>query len=341
MRRLALSFLAGVLVFGAAAFAAYRFWLDALLPYPPLPESPHSVGVTIAPGTSVREAGRVLEREGVVRYWFLVPILARGRGRPIRSGDYVFQLPLEPERVLEMLERGVPPPFKRITIPEGLRIDQVVDLMYQDDLGTCEQIQALVSDPTPVRDLDPAAPNLEGYLFPDTYHLALDAGALELLKAMQDRFRKELALAPQPMAMPVRAWVTLASIVEEETALPEERARVASVYLNRLAHGIPLQCDPTVIYAMIDAGRFPREPLHEDLAIDNRYNTYKNPGLPPGPICSPGSASLRAVLAPEPTGYLFFVATGEGGHQFSTTLAEHNAAVAKYRRYQREHREGS
>lgn len=336
MRRLVLSFLSGVLVFGGLAVAAHVFWQRALLPYP---GSAARVRLTIPQGTSVREAGRLLEAGGVVHYWFVIALLARSRGRPIRAGAYSFDGPLTPEQVLEMIERGTPPPWKKVTVPEGLRIDQLVDLLYEDGLGSCEEIQALVDDPGSVRDLDPVARNLEGYLFPETYHLDLDAGAADLVKVMVARFREERTRAQDQLPVPVHDWVTLASIVEKETALSEERPRVASVYLNRLARGLLLQCDPTVVYAMMESARIPREPTHEDLSIDNPYNTYRYPGLPPGPICSPGAGSLRAVAAPETSDYLYFVATGEGGHQFSRTLEEHNLAVAKYRRFQREHRE--
>ncbi len=331
MRRAARVFLLLALLAAAAALGARSAWQRALSPYP---TAPRTVEVTIPRGASARTAGEILERHGVVRHRLLVPVLARLRHTVIRAGDYRFDLPMTPDDVLRELGRGVAAPFRRVTVPEGLRIEQVADLVSLYGLGTCDEFRRLADDPSPIHDLDPDAPDMEGYLFPDTYHLDVHATAADLVAAMCKRLRAVMARESggAPLPMPVRQWVTLASLVEEETALPAERPRVAAVYANRLARGMLLQCDPTVLYARARAHAPARELQISDLAMEHPYNTYVVPGLPPGPISSPGAESLRAALHPAATDELYFVARGDGGHEFSRTLEEHNRAVARYRR---------
>jgi UPF0755 protein len=194
-----------------------------------------------------------------------------------------------------------------------------------------------------VRDLDPAARNLEGYLFPETYNLPRRAGAPELVKMMATRFHQVLTPALRDEAtahgLSVRQVVTLASLVEKETARPEERPTVAAVYLRRWRIGMPLQCDPTVIYALELAGRYTGNLTKEGLAIDSPYNTYRFPGLPPGPIASPGRSSLEAAAQPADSDYLYFVSRNDGSHEFARNLEEHNRNVAKFQKqYFREQR---
>ena len=332
---MALMFVVGLLAGGSGA--AFVAWQRALEPFG-VPGEIHDV--TIPRGASARDVGVLLERDGVARHRLVIPLLVRLRGVTIKAGDYTFTTPVRPDEVLAALERGAPPPFRRVTVPEGLRLDQVAELVQWNDLGGCDEFLALAADPAPIRDIDPAALDLEGYLFPDTYHLSKDATAADLVRAMVERFRAVLAAetADSPLPLPVRQWVTLASLVEEETPLDEERPLVASVYVNRLRRGMLLQCDPTIIYALVLAGQSAREPRSADLTFDHLYNTYLHPGLPPGPISSPSWASLRAARSPADTAYVYFVASGNGGHVFSRSLAEHNRAVGKYRRVRREQR---
>jgi len=189
----------------------------------------------------------------------------------------------------------------------------------------------IARSPALIRDLAPNAPSLEGYLFPSTYRVTKNVTAPLLARMMTDLFRKKWQELGAPGA--VNDLVTLASLVEKETAVPAERPLVASVYRNRLEKSVALDCDPTTIYAALLEERY-RGTIHRsDLASTNAYNTYRHAGLPPGPIASPGMASLRAAAAPAETNYIYFVAKpdGSGGHNFSATLAEHNRAVASYR----------
>jgi UPF0755 protein len=204
---------------------------------------------------------------------------------------------------------------------------------------TREDFLAAARSPALVANLAPGAPSLEGFLFPATYQFPRHQPGEKIAEVMVRRFREAWAQSVRAHAadgggakrLGPLGVVTLASLVEKETGVPEERALVASVFANRLHAGMPLDCDPTVIYALILAGRYNGRLLLPDLRVDSPYNTYRRRGLPPGPIANPGEASLRAALDPAPEKWLYFVATGDGGHVFSRTLAEHNRNVARYR----------
>ena len=188
-----------------------------------------------------------------------------------------------------------------------------------------------------MRDLDPAANDLEGYLFPDTYEVpqsGTTAPEKALVRRMTQRFREVVGpqLTRQPRTLSVRQIVTLASIVEMETGRPEERPQIAAVFLNRLHRGMPLQTDPSVIYALKAAGRWDGNIRRKDLDLDSPYNTYRYPGLPPGPIACPGREAIQAVLQPAESRALYFVSRNDGTHQFSDTLEEHNRAVDRYQK---------
>jgi UPF0755 protein len=185
-----------------------------------------------------------------------------------------------------------------------------------------------------IADLDPGADDLEGYLFPDTYRFPRAATAEDVVAAMVSGFRRMFDGAMQAEAasrnLPLRRLVTLASLVEKETGKPDERPLVAAVYLNRLQIGMPLQCDPTIIYALQRAGRYTGNLTRADLELNSPYNTYRFAGLPPGPIASPGRASIEAVLRPADVKYLYFVSRNDGSHAFASTLEEHNRNVQQY-----------
>jgi UPF0755 protein len=207
-------------------------------------------------------------------------------------------------------------------------------------MATREEFLAAARDPSPVRDIAPRARNLEGFLFPATYQFPRRVAAGDIVGAMVRRFREVWNSLPERQALPggfsVEQVVTMASLVERETGIAGERAVISGVFHNRLRRGMPLECDPTVIYALELAGRYRGSLTRADLRFDSPYNTYRRRGLPPGPIANPGEAALRAALAPAQTEYLFFVADAQGGHLFSRTLREHNANVARYRRLQAE-----
>jgi UPF0755 protein len=213
----------------------------------------------------------------------------------------------------------------------------MAELFETKGLGAALDFSTAASDAQLIHHLDPAARDLEGYLFPDTYATMRRTTAADLVPRMVAGFEKaltpEIRAAASARGLSVRALVTLASIVEKETGKPEERPLVASVYANRLRIGMPLQCDPTVIYALQLAKRYDGNLTRENMQIDSPYNTYRYPGLPPGPIANPGRASLEAAAHPADVPYLYFVARGDGSHVFASSLEEHNRNVDAYQRH--------
>ncbi len=289
----------------------------------------------IPAGSGSRAIGDRLVAAGVVpdRYTFETAIHLTGASRRLKAGTYRFDHPMTPVEVVDQIARG-DVYVVRITFPEGLTIREMARLYEQRGLGTAADFAQAAADPSAIRGLDPDAVNLEGYLFPETYSVQPGAPASTLVDAMVARFRQvfDPALRQDAEArdLSVRQVVTLASIVEKETGNPAERSLVAAVYENRLRIGMALQCDPTVIYALEQADRYTGRLHHDDMSFDSPYNTYRYPGLPPGPIASPGLASIEAALNPAPVKYLYFVSRNDGTHVFARTLAEHNRNVRKY-----------
>ena len=230
-----------------------------------------------------------------------------------------------------------------LTFPEGLTMAEMAKVFESHGLGPASAFLGAAKEVSLVGELDPAAKDLEGYLFPETYVVPRKTDAPKLVRLMVERFAHvftpELRAAASARQLSVRQAVTLASIVEKETAKAEERPLVAAVYTTRLRIGMPLQCDPTVIYALQRAGSYTGNLRHDDLALDSPYNTYRYAGLPPGPIASPGRASLEAAVHPADADFLYFVSRNDGSHVFAKTLDEHNRNVQKYQvQYFRERR---
>jgi UPF0755 protein len=290
----------------------------------------------VAPGTGVRQIGRQLQAMGLVRHpeIFRVLVLQRGAAGKLQAGEYEFSGRLSLTDIVDKMARGdVVRRF--VTFPEGRNIEEMAQIVAAQGLPSAGFL-AVARDPAPVADLDPKAKDLEGYLFPDTYEVPPrpDAPA-QVARQAVDRFRKKITPelpAVERSGYTLREVITLASLVELETAIPAERPRVAAVFLNRLRLRMPLQTDPTVIYAMRQAGIWDGNIRKRDLSIDSPYNTYRYPGLPPGPIASSGIDSVRAVLAPATSDELYFVSRNDGSHHFSKTLAEHARAVEHYQR---------
>jgi UPF0755 protein len=303
--------------------------------------------VEIAPGSSPQTMGRALANAGVVdgAIAFRIAVWLEGAGRRLQAGEYRFDAPLTPRAVVERIVRG--DVFLRpVTFREGLTIRQMAAVFAERGFGSADEFIAAASKPGPVRALDPHAPDLEGYLFPDTYTLPRRTTADDLVARMVARFEKALTPETRQQAaargLSVRALVTLASLVEKETAKGEERPLVAAVYANRLKIGMGMQCDPTVIYALERAGRYTGNLTRADLQFDSPYNTYRYAGLPPGPIAAPGQASLEAAANPAAVPYLYFVSRNDGSHAFASTLAEHNRNVLEFQvLYFRERRQES
>jgi UPF0755 protein len=256
-----------------------------------------------------------------------------GSARHLKAGEYRFDRPMSARDVVGKIARGEVD-LVSVTFPEGLTIAEMARIFEAHGFGPAQEFVAAGGDPTPIRALDPAARDLEGYLFPDTYAVPRRARATDIVHAMTERFQKvltpELRAAAEQRGLTVRQLVTLASIVEKETARPEERPLVAAVYANRLRLGMGLQCDPTVIYALQRAGRYDGNIRRVDLMFDSPYNTYRYAGLPPGPIAAPGRASLEAAAHPADNDYLYFVSRNDGSHEFARTLTEHNRNVQRF-----------
>jgi UPF0755 protein len=308
----------------AAGGAAWVF----LWPFGPRSET----FVDLAAGSSTVQIGRQLEAAGVVRSQFafdLMRWLKRGR---LKAGEYRFDHAVPVTEVYARIARGDVFTIS-VTIPEGSSIFDIAGRLEQAGLGARQNfLDTAVRQAGLVADLDPGAKSLEGYLFPDTYRFARRATPAQMAAMMVRRFRTEAA--ELGLKENVHAVVTMASLVERETAVDGERPLVASVLANRLAKKMPLMTDPAVIYGLEQEGRWRGTIYASDLKLDTPYNTYLHAGLPPGPVGNPGAKSLRAAMAPAATDYLYFVAAGanaQGHSLFSRTLEEHNRNVAGYR----------
>ena len=302
--------------------------------------------VEIPSGSGSIPIGERLVAAGVIRdaATFRVALWMSRQGRHLKAGEYRFDRAMTPFEVIDKMARGDVFVIS-VTFPEGLTAAEMAKIFEAHGLGTAASFTDAAKESALVHDLDPAAKNLEGYLFPETYALPHRTDASKLVRMMVARFEKvltpELRQAAAARNLTIRQAVTLASIVEKETAKADERPLVAAVYTTRLRIGMPLQCDPTVIYGLVKAGRYDGNIHKDDLSFDSPYNTYRYPGLPPGPIASPGRASLDAAVHPADADYLYFVSRNDGSHEFARTLEEHNRNVQKYQvQYFRDQRAG-
>ncbi|MBI3895371.1 MAG: endolytic transglycosylase MltG [Acidobacteria bacterium] len=322
--RVFLTALAGAMLWG--------LWLlaDGTRPYL---RSNAPILLEIPRGMSVREIARRLEEAGAIRsrITFLAFHSLR-RGATLKAGEYSFDRPASTLEVLEKIRRGEIA-YLALIIPEGYNRFEIADAVATLGFSAREEFLQATQDVGLIADMAPQAKDLEGYLFPDTYHFPRRTPPEQIVRAMVDRFRQVYSELKMPAAgEPVHEIVTMASLIEKETALSGERPLVAAVFYNRLRRSIALQCDPTVIYAAILENRYDGTIRQSNLNSPSPYNTYLHRGLPPGPIANPGKSSLAAALHPDAGDYLYFVANPDGGHTFSRTLAEHNQAVSFYRK---------
>jgi UPF0755 protein len=292
--------------------------------------------VTIEPGLGASQILDRLQDEGVLVDAKLARtyLIYRMGDPPMQAGRYRFQGALTPPQVLRMLVRGQVV-TQSVTLIEGLTLAEAAEQLARQGFGDRDTFLELMRSPKLIADLDPEAQDLEGYLFPETYSFAEGARESEILETMVQTFRRRYEREVRSRIKPgttLRQVVTLASIVEKEAQKASERPVIAAVYRNRLDRGIGLMADPTVIYALKRAGVWNGNIRRPDLRIDSPYNTYRYAGLPPGPICSPGQASLVAAAAPADVPYLYFVSRNDGSHVFSETLAEHNRNVNTWQR---------
>ncbi len=292
----------------------------------------------VVPGQDAGSILRDLEAKGVLSNAFLARLyLVQILGDPpLRAGEYLFESPATVPEVLDKLVRGDIVTYP-VTIVEGLTMEETASHLADQGFGDRQVLLEEMLSSDRIVGLDPEASNLEGYLFPDTYSFAKGTSEEEIVTTLVStflrRFEKEVLplLTPENERTP-RQIVILASVVEKEARLDEERPIIAGVYSNRLRRGIALYADPTVIYALKQAGLWDGNIRRPDLKFDSPYNTYLYPGLPPGPIASPGLASLRSAAQPAEVPYLYFVSRNDGSHVFASTLAEHNRNVHQWQK---------
>ena len=334
-------FLAGLLLLAGVFYGAVlvmEFFRWAKEPYSD--EGAAERIVVIPAGKGASEVARILAGSGVVdsdrRFEILVRL--KKAGRRLKAGEYRFDEPASPEEVLDVLT-SARVMLHSFVVPEGYSLSRVSRLF--EGLGfEGEEVRVALMKTGLITDLDPAADDLEGYLFPDTYMYPKGTSVADLVEMMVERFREvflpEWEGREPGFPLNLRETVTLASLIEKETAVAEERSLISAVFHNRLRRNMLLECDPTVIYALKRDGFDVTILTRKDLDYDSPYNTYVYPGLPPGPIASPGGDSLKGAVRPESSDYLYFVAKGNGEHQFSKTYREHRRAVGRYRRLMRE-----
>jgi UPF0755 protein len=298
-------------------------------------EPPAKTFVLLHPGYSTHRIAAELKSAGVIRSELAFVLWHYIHRRPLQAGEYLFEKAANVIDVQKRLARG-DVYFHTVVVPEGFTIFDIARAVEAAGLGPSEDfLKVAQSDTALVADLAPGAPSLEGYLFPDTYQFSRMQTMQDMAAAMVKQFRQvarqiELISAPGPTDL--KRTVIMASIIEKETAVPEERPLVASVYYNRLAKNIALDADPSIIYAELLAGTYSGALHHDDMRFDSPYNTYRHAGLPPGPIGNPGKSSLEAAMHPAQSDYYYFVADAQGHHRFARTIEEHNKNVDAYRR---------
>lgn len=323
-----------LLAFLVLAVIAAGAWLVWALLVPVSPASP--TFVLLHTGWSTRRIGAELKSAGVIRSATAFALLHYvDRQKSLKAGEYRFEGAENAIWVRDRLARG-DIYTHTVVVPEGFNMFDIAQAVQDAGLGSVQDfLKEARTDTALIHNLDPQAQSLEGYLFPDTYQFTRTQSMHDVVTTMVKRFQQEAkALGLHDN---VHTVVTMASIVEKETAAPEERPTVASVYYNRLAKKMGLAADPTVVYAALLQGRYRGTIYQSDLQADSPYNTYKYAGLPPGPIANPGAASLKAAMNPAKTTYLYFVADGSGNghHRFSSSYEEHEKNVMAYRRAQR------
>ncbi len=329
-----------LLLLAVLAGAGWITWA-VLTPVQPAPKTV----LLLHPGYSSRRIARELKNAGVINsesaflLWHFVH-----RGRSLKAGEYLFENPANIATIHSRLARG-DVFFHTVVVPEGYTMFDIARAIEEAGLGPAQDfVKTAQSETGLIADIAPHAPSLEGYLFPETYEFTRMQSMRDMAAAMVKQFRqvaRQVGLIPEAQsggeAPPnaIARTVIMASIVEKETAVPEERPLVASVYYNRLATKVALDADPSIIYAELLAGTYQGALHHADLFFPSPYNTYRNAGLPPGPIGNPGKGALEAAMHPAQSDYLYFVADAQGHHRFAKTLEEHDRNVAAYRQAMR------
>lgn len=323
--------LAGAFIVIAAAGLA-GWYLMGVFAVSPADANAEKQVVPVPAGSGLNAVSATLARRGIINNALKFKLLfyCKDRQARIKTGEYSLSAAMPPAEIMDILIRG-DVLLHKLTIPEGFNINQTAQMVEKSGLASGESFVRAATSPGFISTRGIQAKTAEGYLFPETYFFPSSVTAEEIITAMTDRFHavltKEWQDRAKTLGFSVHEIVTLASIIEKETAIADERPLIASVFHNRLKRHMRLESDPTVIYGIPDFdGNITRAHLH----TFTPYNTYRIRGLPPGPIASPGRASLEAALYPADTAYLYFVATGSGGHHFSPNFTEHQRAVRKY-----------
>jgi len=321
-----------------AAIGAGAGWLDSQISRPYRGHRPEKVFVDVPHGSSRWKIAGILRHDDVIRNRLAFTLFSYWHFRkPIQAGEYYFDQPVNTREVFWKMARGRIY-VRTILVPEGWTSFDIAEEIEEQGICDREQFLAATRETWLISNIAPRARSLEGFLFPSTYEFTRHNSCEQVAKRMVENFKAVWdSIKPAdpdllPDGLTPLQIVTLASLVERETPDAQERPLVAGVFYNRLRKGYPLQCDPTVQYALALEGHPVKDVKPEDLKVDSPYNTYTHTGLPPGPIANPGEASLRAALAPVKTDYLYFVANDEGGHFFAKTLAEHDRNVKLLRR---------
>ncbi len=312
--------LVAILVLAAAAWLVWALMVPVQSP---------TQSVLLRPGSSSRRIASDLKQAGAIRSSLAFLLLHYAKLRQLKAGEYLFDHPQNALAVYDRIARG-DIYFHSVTVPEGFNQFDIAAAIEASGLGTRADFLQAAGDTSLIKDLDPQARSLEGYLFPDTYRFTRTQSVHDMVATMVKRFRQEAKAVG--LVDDAHRVVTMASIVEKETAVADERPLVAGVYYNRLRINMALDADPTVIYASLLAGTYHGAIHQSELQSDSPYNTYRYPGLPPGPIANPGRAALAASLHPAQTDFLYFVSDAQGHHRFAKSIAEHNQNVAAYRR---------
>jgi UPF0755 protein len=292
------------------------------------------IRVVIPTGSGVRQIGAILKRKGLIKNDTLFSLLSvwGGRDKELKAGEYLLSTDMGLYRILDVLHSGRTE-LIQITIPEGLTFWQIGALLEKEGLADAKRFDTLCRDKNWFKDTGIQADTLEGYLFPETYRFEKNTTEEKIIKTMvnqfHQRFNSQRRQRAREMGMTPHQIITLASLIEKETAVDSERTLISAVFHNRLKKGIRLECDPTVIYALEN---FDGNIKKKDLFVDSPYNTYRYRGLPPGPIANPGENSLVAALFPTNSQAYYFVSKNNGTHHFSTTLSEHNRAVNRFQK---------
>ncbi len=325
----------------ALTLAGYWAWHEVRRTGPGPPVAPGALPAAIfvvKPGESAQQILRHLESAGLIRSALLARIELRwGMSSPaLQAGEYEIPYRLSTVGVLDKLRRGEIRTIA-LTLVEGLDVEETAQAVAAAGLGEIARLRAEFASPKRIADLDRSATDLEGYLFPDTYRFARGAAEREIADTLAAAFRHQYEFRVRPLrsagdSRPLRELVILASLVEKEAKLDAERPLIAAVYANRLRRGIGLYADPTIIHALKLLGRWDGNLRKGDLRMDSPWNTYRVPGLPPGPICSAGLASLEAAAQPADVPFLYFVSRNDGSHVFADSLAEHNRNVERWQK---------